>query len=129
LWAYYSDKGLIVAIDHLSDKEIARELARRLRAWRVDPRGAGLTQQELARRSGVGTTPLKRFEKTGGVTLNNLIGMLRAMGLLDRLEALVPEPSTPSPMELLSASRAEPKPRTRAPRRVRAGAGKAGKRG
>src|SRR5476649_2592102 len=94
-------KGLMLAmkIDNLTDKEIALELARRLRAWRVDPRGAGLTQAELARRGGVGITPLKRFEKTGGIGLNNLIGMLRALGLLDRLETLVPEPSAPGRSE------------------------------
>jgi transcriptional regulator with XRE-family HTH domain len=103
-------------IDNLTDKEIALELARRLRAWRVDPRGAGLTQAELARRGGVGITPLKRFEKTGGIGLNNLIGMLRALGLLDRLETLVPEPSAPGPLELLKASRLATPERQRAPR-------------
>ena len=102
-------------VTHLSDKEVALELARRLRAWRSSPRGAGMTQEELVRRSGVGLTPLKRFERTGGITLNNLIGMLRAMGLLDRLEDLIPEPSAPSPLELLQASR-KSAPRRRAPR-------------
>lgn len=104
---------------HLSDKEVALDLARRVRAWRSNPRGAGMTQEELVRRSGVGLTPLKRFEKTGGATLNNLIGMLRAMGLLDRLEDLIPEPSTPTPLELLQASLENP-PRRRAPRRKKA---------
>jgi hypothetical protein len=102
-------------LTHLSDKEVARELARRVRAWRLSPRGAGMTQEELVRRSGVGLTPLKRFERTGGITLNNLIGILRAMGLLDRLEDLVPEPSTATPLELLHASRKN-SPRQRAPR-------------
>jgi transcriptional regulator with XRE-family HTH domain len=110
-----------MSIDHLTDKEIALELARRLRAWRVDPRGAGLTQAELSRRSGVGVTPLKRFEKTGGIGLNNLIGMLRALGLLERLESLVPEPSAAGPLELLEASRRAPPERKRAPPKTRGG--------
>ena len=100
----------------MSDSEVARDIASRLRAWRVDPRGAGISQAHLARRSGVGVTPLKRFEKTGGATLRNLIGILRGLGLLDRLETLVPDPASPSPMELLEAARHVKPPRKRAPR-------------
>jgi hypothetical protein len=87
-----------------------------------------MTQEELVRRSGIGLTPLKRFERTGGITLNNLIGILRAMGLLDRLEDLVPEPSTATPLELLHASRKNSL-RQRAPRQkadVRVAPGKHG---
>src|SRR5450631_568757 len=100
-------------MQNLTDREIALRLAQALRAWRISPQGARMTQKELARKSGVGLTPLKRFEKTGGTTLNNLIAMLRAMNLLSGLEHLVPAPDTPSPLELLEASR-------RAPQRVRA---------
>jgi hypothetical protein len=99
----------------LSDTEVALWLAKRLRTWRVDPKGAALSASELSRRSGMGLTPLRRFEKTGGITLRNLIGLLRAQGLLDRLEQLVPDPATPSPMDLLTAQRAA-RPRQRAPR-------------
>jgi hypothetical protein len=101
---------------NLTDREMARRLAQALRAWRVDPRGAGMTQTELAARSGVGLTPLKRFEKTGGITLNNLIAILRAMNLLAGLESLVPDAGTPSPLERLRADRAAHAMRTRAPR-------------
>jgi hypothetical protein len=61
-------------------------------------------------------TPLKRFEKTGGVTLRNLIGILRGLGLLDHLETLIPAPASPSPMELLTVARKVKPPRQRAPR-------------
>ncbi len=100
---------------HLTDREIAHRLAAAMRAWRISPAGAGLTQEALARKSGVGLTPLKRFEKTGGATLGNFIAMMRALGLLDRLENLIPDISTPSPMELLEAERRK-KHRKRAPR-------------
>ena len=104
-------------INHLTDQEIALQLARAIRAWRINPRGAGLTQAALARHSGVGLTPLKRFEKTGGTTLANLIAILRGLDLLDRLEDLVPAPDSPGPMELLEAERARlKKQRQRAPR-------------
>jgi len=107
-------------LDHLSDKEIAQHLAQRLRAWRVDPDAAGMTLDELSQRSGMGLTPLKRFEKTGGITLRNLIALMRAMGLLDRLEELVPTSEGPGPLDLLDAERAKPA-RKRAPRRSTAG--------
>ena len=102
--------------ESMSDSEVARDIAIRLRAWRVDPRGAGISQVDLARLSGVGVTPLKRFERTGGTTLGNLIGILRGLGLLDRLETLVPDPASPSPIELLETVRKVKPPRKRAPR-------------
>jgi hypothetical protein len=103
-------------LKHLTDREIAQRLAHDLRAWRLDPRGAGMTQTELASRSGVGLTPLKRFEKTGGITLNNLVALLRALNLLDVLETLIPKSASPSPLELLKADRAAARQRERAPR-------------
>ena len=104
---------------HLTDKEVALRLAQEMRAWRVDPSGAAITQAELARRSGVGLTPLKRFEKTGGITLNNLVALLRAMNLLDRLAHLIPQPDAPGPLALLEQDRAKPR-RRRAPRTAKA---------
>ena len=112
-------------IKHLTDQEIALRLARSLRAWRVDPNGAGMTQAELAQKSGVGLTPLKRFEKTGGTTLSNLVAIFRALDLLDSLEDLVPEPGAPGPLELLEADRAKPQ-RQRAPRAATARSSKHG---
>jgi hypothetical protein len=112
-----------MSITHLTDSEIALRLASALRAWRQAPEGAAMTQVALARKSGIGTTPLKRFEKKGAITLRNLIAILRAMGLVDRLEGLVPQPDGPGPLALLEAERARKKPRQRAPRRS-AGGGK-----
>lgn len=107
-----------MSIYHLTDKEIALQLARSLRAWRVSPQGAALTQVELSKKSGVGLTPLKRFEGTGGTTLTNLVAIFRGLDLLDRLEDLVPEPGTPGPLEILEAGRAKLRQRQRAPRRA-----------
>lgn len=69
----------------------------------------------MARKSGIGLTPLKRFEKTGAITLRNLIALLRALDLLDGLETLVPEPDSPGPLALLKAEQAKTE-RQRAPR-------------
>jgi hypothetical protein len=109
-----------MAIDaQLTDREIAATIAKRLQRWRVDPKGSAMSARELARRSGMGLTPLRRFEKTGGITLRNLIALMRAMGLLERLEGLVPDPSMPSPMDILQAEQAK-RTRQRAPRRKQA---------
>jgi transcriptional regulator with XRE-family HTH domain len=114
-----------MTITHLTDSEIALRLAHAIRAWRQAPEGAGMTQADLARKSGVGTTPLKRFEKTGATTLRNLIAIMRALGLVDRLEDLVPAPDSPGPLAMLEAERAR-KQRQRAPRRRAASANLSG---
>lgn len=108
-----------MSLHHLTDREIALKLASALREWRMSPRGAAITQVELSRKSGVGVTPLKRFEATGGTTLKNLIAIMRGLDLLDRLEDLVPDPGTPSPLEILEAEKARlrQRERKRAPRR------------
>src|SRR5258708_37032703 len=100
-----------------TDREIAAALAKRLRRWRIDPQGAAISASELAKRSGMGLTPLRRFEKTGGITLRNLIALMRAMGLLERLEGLVPDPSTPSPMRILQPEQAKRTPQRAPPRK------------
>ncbi len=106
---------IVTELSHLTDKEIGLRIAGQLRAWRIDPRGAGMTLDELSRRSGMGLTPLRRFEKTGGITLRNLIALMRAMGMLDRLVDLIPAVEVESPMEILERERRS-KPRKRAPR-------------
>lgn len=90
---------------HLTNQEVALKIAAALKAWRLSPNGADLTQVELALKSGIGLTPLKRFEKTGAITLRNLIALLRAMELLDGLMSLAPDPDSPGPLEILAAEK------------------------
>lgn len=104
-----------MSLHHLTDVEIALRLATAMKEWRISPRGAALTQAAMVRKSGIGLTPLKRFEKTGATTLGNFIAMLRALELLDALENLIPDASTPGPLELLEADRKKIR-RKRAPR-------------
>jgi hypothetical protein len=74
-----------------------------------------MSQVDLAHKSGIGLTPLKRFEKTGAITLRNLVALLRALNVLDGLETLVPEPDAPGPLALLAAEQKKTH-RKRAPR-------------
>src|SRR5882672_4279677 len=104
-----------MSLYHLTNTEIAERLAHALRAWRISPQGAAMSQVDLAHKSGIGLTPLKRFEKTGAITLRNLVALLRALNLLDGLETLVPEPDAPGPLALLAAERKKTH-RKRAPR-------------
>jgi hypothetical protein len=104
-----------MSLYHLTNTEIAQRLAHAMRAWRISPQGAAMSQVDLAHKSGIGLTPLKRFEKTGAITLRNLVALLRALNLLDGLETLVPEPDAPGPLELLAAEQKKTH-RKRAPR-------------
>jgi hypothetical protein len=104
-----------MSLVELSNTEIAQRLARSIKAWRISPQGAAISQVELARKSGIGLTPLKRFEKTGAITLRNLVAMMRALNLLDGLESLIPEPDGPEPLALLAAEKKRLQ-RKRAPR-------------
>ena len=104
-----------MSLYHLTDAEVALRLATAMKEWRISPRGAALTHAAMVRKSGIGLTPLKRFEKTGAATLGNFIAMLRALDLLDGLETLIPDASAPGPLELLDADRKKTK-RKRAPR-------------
>lgn len=105
-------------IYQLTNDEVAQRIAAAVKAWRISPNGAGLSQVALSDESGIGLTPLKRFEKTGAITLRNLIAILRAMNLLENLEALVPDPETPSPLDILAEEQKKAKrARKRAPKR------------
>ena len=73
------------------------ELGERLARSRLD---RNLTQEQLAREAGISRDTLQRLERGGGVALTALLRVLRALGLLERVEALVPEP-LPSPIEQL----------------------------
>ena len=104
-----------MSLNHLTNTEIAERRAHAMREWRISPEGAALSQVDLARKSGIGLTPLKRFEKTGAITLRNLVALLRALNLLDGLATLVPAPDAPGPLALLAAEQKRTH-RKRAPR-------------
>ncbi len=104
----------------LSNDEVALRIAEAVKAWRISPNGAGMSQLDLAEASGIGLTPLKRFEKTGAITLRNLIAILRATNLLENAITLVPDPALPGPLDILAQEEKRAKQaRKRAPRKIR----------
>ena len=100
----------------MTDAEIALYLAQTFKKWRMDPRFSGMTQARLSEHSGVSLTSIKRFEKTGNITISNFIALMRSLNLLESLESLIPEINNDlSPLEILE--REQKSHRTRAPRK------------
>lgn len=81
----------------LSDEAVLAELGARLAHARLEQ---GLRQAELAARAGIGVATLQRLETGQDVRLTTVVRVMRALGLLDALDALIREPG-PSPIELL----------------------------
>jgi transcriptional regulator with XRE-family HTH domain len=64
-------------------RRATRGLAEDLAAWR---KLRGLTQAQLADRAGIGRATLARFEQgDGGIGLESLLRILRALGILENL--------------------------------------------
>jgi len=81
-----------------SDEAVLRELGNRLAALRLV---RNLTQAALAQEAGVSKRTVERLE-SGEVAarLSGLVRVCRALGLIDRLDALVP-PVTAGPVDQL----------------------------
>jgi transcriptional regulator with XRE-family HTH domain len=83
--------------DTLTDQATLTELATRVQRARLDQQ---MTQADLAERAGVARPTVERFEASGVAQLVTLVRILRALGLLDRLDTLLPETSL-RPIEAL----------------------------
>ena len=104
----------------ISNQRILELLGQRLKASRLNQ---NLTQQQLADRAGVSKSML-RLAESGKKSLGllNLIALLRALGQLDQLDALLPQTAprpegfvqTSSPQAFTAAAH---KPRQRARKR------------
>ncbi len=93
---------------HLTDESVLQSLGARLEQMRLQQ---NLTQAELAARAALSKRTIERLESGEvGAQLSSLVRALRALGQLERLDLLLPEP-VPSPMEALKR---EGKKRTRA---------------
>jgi transcriptional regulator with XRE-family HTH domain len=82
---------------HVTDEAVLSELGARLERTRLE---RDLSQRELAAEAGVERKAIQRMEAGEPVRIVSFVRVLRALGLLDALDRLVPEPG-PSPIELL----------------------------
>jgi transcriptional regulator with XRE-family HTH domain len=80
-----------------SDAACLQELGERLARLRLN---RNQTQAALAREAGVSLRTVVRMEQGESVQLTNLLRVLRALGLLENLEVLIPEPAE-SPLQQL----------------------------
>lgn len=83
-----------------ADGAILIELGSRVARTRLEQ---NMDQRQLALEAGVAKITLERLEAGEPVKVTSFIRVLRALGLLDRLDQLVPEP-LPSPLERLKTS-------------------------
>lgn len=98
--------------DHISDAAIVAELGRRLAAHRV---ARSLTQAEFADRAGVARSTVQRIERGESIQLASFVKILRALGRVDALDAVL-APNVRSPLADLERDRSRRK-------RVRHGSG------
>jgi len=83
----------------LTDRTVLAELGDRLSRHRLE---RNLTQAQLAHEAGISKRTLIRLENGESSQLTTFVRVLRALGLLTNLDALVPTP-LPSPVAQLKA--------------------------
>lgn len=81
----------------LTDDAVMTHLGERARHLRLRK---NLTQTQLAKESGVAKRTIERFENGASVQLTSFMRVLRALGELEPLLELIPDPPE-SPMEIL----------------------------
>ncbi len=74
-------------LDRFSPDAIARNLAMKLKKIRLSKE---LTQETLAKRSGVSYGSLKRFETKHEISLKNLLRLAVTLGVMDEFHQLFP---------------------------------------
>lgn len=67
---------------------LAQALGQRLERYRI---ARNLKQEDLAAQAGLSRMTIGKLEAGGGATLDTLLRVLRALGLEDRLLALIPD--------------------------------------
>lgn len=81
----------------LTDDAVLQELGKRLQERRFDVK---LSQADLAVKAGLAKRTIERIESGESTQASNLIRVLRALDLLERLNMAIPESST-RPIDLL----------------------------
>lgn len=95
---------------YLTDEAVLEEVGARIERLRLE---RNLTQEELAANAGVTRRTVVNLESGKGLQFVTVLRVLRALGLIEGLEQLVPEP-VPGPVDLLHR---QGHPRSRASRR------------
>src|SRR3979490_2818354 len=103
----------MATISHgMTDPEVLRELGRRLRATREQQQ---LTVRQLAALAGLTPLTVLKAEHGENFTMRSLLRVMRALGRVDLIDAMLPPP-IPSPLILLTREAAPARRRVRKPR-------------
>jgi transcriptional regulator with XRE-family HTH domain len=97
--------------DLLTNDAVLAELGRRLERQRLS---RNLTQDQLAEQAGIGRATVQRLERGQSVQTTSLIKLLRALGLLQSLDAALPEVLERPIAQLEDERRRRPRQRARA---------------
>ncbi|MFH0909018.1 MAG: helix-turn-helix domain-containing protein [bacterium] len=76
-------------LDVMSNEKVLEELGRRIQRERLNQ---NLTQAGVAAKAGVARRTLVAVESGGGGTLNTLVAILRALGVIQALDQFLPDP-------------------------------------
>jgi transcriptional regulator with XRE-family HTH domain len=87
----------MTSLEYRTPDELLGVVGDRLRRWRLD---AKQSQVSLAARAGVSLTALQALEAGRGSGLATYIRVLKALGLLETIEALIPVPMV-NPIDML----------------------------
>jgi transcriptional regulator with XRE-family HTH domain len=108
-------RGLLLNMfTFLSNPQIEQELGKRLKNRRLE---MNLSQEQVAKRSGLSRRTITAMENGGGSTLTSLIALLRALQALDTLENFLPDPGI-SPIALTSMVQDAPRKYASSPRKT-----------
>lgn len=83
-------------LSSLSDMAMLKELGERVRRHRLN---LDVTQEALAVQAGVGRSVIQKIEQGETCRLDRWLHVLRALGVLDQLDAFLPDPGI-SPLQL-----------------------------
>jgi transcriptional regulator with XRE-family HTH domain len=100
--------GNPLSIDLKTPQDMLLEIAGRFKARRL---ALNLTQEGVAARSGVSWSSLKRFERTGLIALDSLLGVALVLDCLSDFEKLASDNSSVRSAKSLDDILSEPKTR------------------
>ena len=86
----------MISIDMITSQEMIKKIAEKARAKRL---ALDLSQQTLSEKSGVSYGVLKKFERTGQISLESLLKLSLGLGSIGGFNSLF---STNKPEEVLS---------------------------
>lgn len=102
-------------MDFRLDEEILVELGHRAQTMRLQ---FELDQKKLAKKAGVSRDTIQRFERSGAITLANLIKVARVLDVLPHIDQIFSAPAY-SPRASFKAESVKKRQRAFAPRKPR----------